>query len=90
MLNHVHSVIDVYHAQCEAKPSCGYCGAENHSSKECPVHREKDQTKYKCVNCKEAGKPDVGHSSHWQKCPTYIEQQKKMKKNIPYYAKNSC
>ena len=40
------------------------------------------------TNCEEAGKDSVGHSSHWPKCPTYIEQQNKMKMKIPYYSKN--
>ena len=77
-----------YHADCDSTPCCGYCGSENHLSKDCPIHQAKEETKYKCVNCKDAGKPCDGHSSHWHKCPTYIEQQKKMMKNIPYYAKN--
>ena len=79
-----------YHAECQLNPCCGYCGDANHTSNDCPVHQLKDQSNYKCVNCKDAGKPEVGHSSHWHKCPTYIEQQKKMMMNIPYYTKNCC
>lgn len=77
-----------YHADCNSTPCCGYCGATNHTSKECHVHRAKDQENYKCVNCKDANKPENGHSSHWHKCPAYIEQQRKMMMNIPYYTKN--
>ena len=77
-----------YHAECQNDPCCGYCGDEGHESKDCHIHRQKDQDKYSCVNCVDAGKPGEGHSSHWHRCPTYIEQQKKMMKNIPYYAKN--
>ena len=79
-----------YHAQCQASACCGYCGAENHTSRDCPIHQSKEQDKYSCVNCKDAGKPHEGHSSHWPKCPTYLEQQKKMMMNVPYYAKNCC
>jgi len=64
--------------------------AEDHASDLCPINEEKerDQAKYKCVNCQDAGKQCDAHSSHWYKCPTYIEQQKKIMMNIPYYAKN--
>ena len=79
-----------YHAKCTSKSCCDYCGGEDHASEQCDVHHdEKDQSKYKCVNCEAAGKPHEGHSSHWFKCPTYIEHQDKIKKGIPYYSKNS-
>ena len=77
-----------YHADCQSAPSCGFCGEGSHESKNCPVHQSKEQSKYKCVNCEDKGKPHEGHSSHWHKCPSYIDEQKKMKINIPYYAKN--
>ena len=78
-----------YHANCDGTPCCGYCSSENHTSENCPVHGEKDQSQYRCVNCQDAGKNCEGHSSHWNRCPTYIEHQQKVKKNIPYYSKNS-
>ena len=77
-----------FHAECDQTQCCGYCMAENHTSRDCPIYKEKKQAEYKCVNCKEAGKPEVGHSSHWHQCPTYLDQQKKMMKRIPYYSKN--
>ena len=80
---------DHYHADCQGKACCGFCSSEDHDSNNCPIHVQKDQANFKCVNCKDAGKPADGHSSHWHKCPTYLERQEKMKKDIPYYAKNS-
>ena len=77
-----------YHAECKQTSCCGYCGDINHSSQQCQIHQQKDQDKYKCVNCKDAGKSEVGHSSHWHQCPTYLEKQKKVMMSIPYYAKN--
>ena len=77
-----------YHADCDAEQSCGYCCSTDHQSNECLIHKAKDFKLYKCINCKESGKNDAGHSSHWPKCPTYVELQNKMKKNIPYYSKN--
>ena len=77
-----------YHAECSNNPCCGYCSSEDHVSDDCPVKAEKDVAKYKCVNCQDARKTSDGHSSHWFTCPAYLEQQKKMKMNIPYYAKN--
>ena len=78
-----------YHADCTAKPCCGYCGGEGHVSDQCDIRDKKDETKYKCVNCHDAGKQCEGHSSHWHNCPTYLEQQKKIKMSVPYYSKNS-
>ena len=46
-------------------PSCGYCWSTDHQSIECPVQKDKDKTKYKCINCHEVGKKHDGHSSHW-------------------------
>ena len=77
-----------YHAECEHNPCCGYCSDTNHASKDCPIHKTKDETKYKCVNCKDRNKLHEGHSSHWHNCPTYIEERKKIMLNIPYYTKN--
>ena len=73
-----------YHKDCDRKACCGYCGDEAHESKHCPVHSEKVQASYKCVNCEDAGKKSDGHSSHWHKCPVYLERQKKVMNNIPY------
>ena len=77
-----------YHAECENNECCGYCLSENHTSQRCPVRDGKDNTKFKCTNCKDANKVHEGHSSHYNKCPTYMEIQKKTMSNIPYYAKN--
>ena len=77
-----------YRADCTSSPSCGYCCSQEHESANCPVHAAKDHAKYKCTNCEEHNKPSDGHSSRWHKCPTFVEIQKKMMQNIPYYAKN--
>ena len=77
-----------YHANCTSHPICGYCCSEEHESSNCPMKQAKDHAHYKCINCEEASKDGSGHSSHWPKCPTYLEEQKKMRKNIPYYSKN--
>ena len=74
-----------YHAECTAKPCCGYCMDEAHTSENCQIYKNKDYVKFKCVNCKEKDKDFSGHSSHYNKCPTYVEMQKKTKLNIPYY-----
>ena len=55
-------------------------------SEQCPVREEKDQPKFKCVNCKDANKIHEGHSSHYNRCPTYLQIQKKTMLNVPYYA----
>ena len=77
-----------YHAECTNTPCCGFCHDESHNSENCPIRKTKDHTQYKCVNCKDKNIPHDGHSSHYSKCPTLIEIQKKTMLNIPYYAKN--
>ena len=77
-----------YHAECQsASGCCGYCLDEDHTSEQCEIAKEKDHSNFKCAKCKEAGKPFEGHSSHYSKCPTYLEVQERTKKNIPYYTK---
>ena len=66
-----------YHAECTNDGCCGYCMSEQHTSEHCPVREEKDQAKFKCVNCKDANKTHEGHSSHYNRCPTYLQIQKK-------------
>ena len=77
-----------YRADCPSTPCCGYCCSPDHESNTCPVHAEKNHHGYKCTNCEEHSKKSEGHSSHWNKCPTYLEIQKKIMQGIPYYAKN--
>ena len=74
-----------YEKDCSSpKECCGFCTRE-HKSEDCGRVEEGDFQNYQCCNCKEAGREAVGHSSHWHKCPSLIEQQKKVKKGIPYY-----
>ena len=78
-----------YEKDCSNEVRCGYC-TNQHKSGDCDQVEEGDFEKYQCMNCKTAGKQHVGHSTHWHKCPTLLEQQKKIKKGIPYYnQKNS-
>lgn len=77
-----------YHANCTKQASCGYCSSTDHLTTQCPVHKENDQTKYKCTNCEANGRESAGHSCFWKKCPTYIDQQNNVMRSIPYYSKN--
>ena len=77
-----------YHAECSKKACCGYCTSEEHESKECPVYVNQKIEEFECVNCQDKGKPYKGHSSHWNKCPIFLERQTKVKNSIPYYSKN--
>ena len=76
-----------YEKDCHEHACCGYCKG-NHLSKDCMDVQEGDSANYKCINCDRGGKESTGHSTHWHKCPTYMELQKKVKKSIPYYQKN--
>ena len=77
-----------YHADCKTSASCGYCWSPDHQSSQCPIYKAKKPSKYKCINCHDNKREHSGHSSHWNKCPTYLELQKKLMKTIPYYSKN--
>ena len=77
-----------YQNECDNDERCGYCmGA--HPSAECNGVQEGDHVNYKCGNCKDSGKNEKGHSTHWHKCPSYLDQQKKAKNGIPYYSQRS-
>ena len=77
-----------YEKDCRNQSRCGYCMGP-HLSSECREVQERDHEHYKCGNCKDAGKKETGHSTHWHNCPSYIEQQKKAKKLIPYYSQKN-
>ena len=76
-----------YENECENNACCGYC-KQSHSSKDCEL---KDNDSHKCINCERAGLEDNGHSSFSYQCPSYISEQNKVRKGIPYYntSKNS-
>ena len=76
-----------YEKDCTSDVFCGYCH-QTHLSSECDQVAEGDYDHYDCINCSRAGKKSLGHSSLWHTCPTFIEQQNKVKKSIPYYQKN--
>ena len=78
-----------YHKDCQNTTCCGYCLSQDHTSEDCPLRQQKEVKKYKCVNCKDHQKEFEGHSSHYPKCPTYLEVQKKKMMQIPYYSKNN-
>ena len=75
-----------YERDCSEEVCCGYCHGK-HNSDRCRV-TVGDFENYKCINCKRNGKDCAGHSAFWYKCPTYLEQQDKLKRIIPYYQKN--
>ena len=76
-----------YEKDCNNPICCGYCSGE-HKSSDCHEVAIDDHTEHKCVNCQKKGNDSEGHSTMWYKCPSYMEMQNKMKKNIPYYQKN--
>ena len=67
---------------------CGYC-CKPHKSSECQEVSPESHKDHHCVNCRENGKEEIGHSSMWRKCPAYMEMQSKLKKTIPYYEKKN-
>ena len=77
-----------YERDCTFEVQCAYC-PHQHKSSECDQVHEGDFANYNCNNCKKAGTDPTGHSTHWHKCPSMLEQQKKAKRGIPYYSQKN-
>ena len=72
-----------YEEHCREDYNCGYC-AKNHKFEECP-DKKSPHSQHKCINCTVAdGKNVYGHPTFWSKCPTYKDQQAKMKKSVSF------
>ena len=63
---------------------CGYC-EKKHKSAECKEVEKGDHQHHKCINGKRAYKASEEHSSLLHQCPSFLDQEKKVKKAIPYY-----
>ena len=74
-----------YQADCKNDVTCGFCCSSEHVSADCPS-KNLETKEFSCTNCKAHKKDFQGHSSHWIRCPYYLELQAKLKKAIPYYA----
>ena len=72
-----------YQKECKRDAVCGKC-AERHATRNC----NEDPAVFKCINCSVAGIEDIGHCANSHECPTYINEQEKLKKTIHYYQKN--
>jgi hypothetical protein len=70
---------------CKNDKVCALCTG-NHDTRSCQT----DENMYKCANCLKTNKEDhMGHAAYDLQCPTYKEEQEKLKKSIHYYAKNA-
>ena len=68
-----------FHKECKAAHStCGKCG-EQHDTRAC----ESDTRK--CINCARHGHSQLSHETSWSRCPSYLREQEKLQKTIPYY-----
>ena len=72
-----------YSDQCTQGLVCGYCCSNSHKSNDCPLQNS-DHSKHSCVNCQIKGRNGKGHSTFWHNCPTYLEEQDRLKKSIGY------
>ena len=50
--------------------TCQYC-AQDHDAADCLIHKDGDESQYKCVNCKE----DRSHASSSNDCPAFLEKR---------------
>ena len=71
-----------YADKCEDNTICGYCTG-HHKSEECPDKR-KPHTHHTCINCRLSDHEPNGHPAFWSKCPTYKENQEKLKRTIGF------
>ena len=68
-----------WHKECKSDYSvCGKCG-EHHDTRTC-----ESPTK-KCINCATNGYNDLDHETSWRYCPSYLKEQERLEKTIPYY-----
>ena len=68
-----------FHRECKETHSvCGKCG-DRHDTRECL------STTKSCINCKNNGYTPVDHETSWYKCPSYLKEQEKLERSIPYY-----
>jgi hypothetical protein len=68
-----------YHRECTSDINvCGKCG-ENHDTRNCR------SPTVKCINCSKNEYDDTAHETSWRKCPSYLKEQQKLRKTIPYY-----
>lgn len=75
-----------YEKNCEITQRCGFCRSTEHRSEDCPV-RNSPHSAHSCWNCEAAGKGASvyqGHNTMWYRCPTYQEEQDKLKRSIGY------
>ena len=59
---------------------CLYC-SDNHLSRDCPIKKSKDTTKYKCANCCKSSNQNIaqgamGHTTTSQECPIFQKELK--------------
>ena len=69
---------------CKKDKVCALCTG-NHDTRSCRT----DEHMHKCANCVRTGKDDFMHAAYSLDCPTYKEEQDKLKKSIHYYTKNT-
>lgn len=68
-----------FHRECKSDVNvCGKCG-ENHDTRIC------QSPTVKCINCSKNEYDDTAHETSWRKCPSYLKEQQKLRKTIPYY-----
>lgn len=68
-----------FHRDCKSEVSiCGKCGGQ-HDTREC------ESTNIKCINCANHGYNKLDHETSSPKCPSYLKEQEKLEKTIPYY-----
>ena len=75
-----------YENECGKDVICGYCRSHSHVSKKCSK-KDKSHREQSCYNCQISGKDESvynGHNTMWYNCPTYKEEQLKLKKTINY------
>ena len=73
-----------YENTCEKNKQCGYCRSQEHASISCPL-KNGPLNQHSCCNCESSGKVNYkGHNTMWYRCPTYQEEQDKLRKSINY------
>lgn len=75
-----------YENACQNSQCCGYCRSAQHRSRDCPS-KNSPPSGHICCNCEASGKDETvykGHNTMWYRCPTYQQEQDKLKRSINY------
>ena len=72
---------------CRSDQICGHCCSGDHQTRDCPT--KNNPTDACCTNCKNSRdsglSQNYNHPTYSMSCPSYLAEQQKLKRSIPFY-----